>query len=182
MNCPECNNVKFKRFKIGDNQIQECPNCRSLWFDKGQLDAVKDEVLPEMGWVDMHMLKEQFEFKVSTDVLFCPKCGDIALTNIHDQKSNTEFCICTQCKGTWLATGQFLSLINLLLDEAEEKNASELALISLQQAKKLVTSNQSPLSEWNGFKSVLSLLKHRIFIENPKLENIVVGLEKSLPL
>ena len=71
---------------------------------------------------------------------------------------------------------------DLLLDEANEKSASDLVIISLQQAKKLLMNPESPISEWHDFKSVLSLLKHRIFIENPKLKNIIVGLEKSLPL
>ena len=181
MNCPVCS-VQLKKFSIGDDQIRECPACRGLWFANGQLDSVKDEVLPEMGWVDIAGLKEQFDFKAWTDVLFCPKCHSTSLTKIQDQKTNTEFCICTQCKGTWLATGQFLSLINLLLDEADEKTASELVVISLQQAKKLLTSPASLFSEWHDFKSVLSMLKHRIFTENPKLKSLIVGLEKSLPL
>jgi Zn-finger nucleic acid-binding protein len=181
MNCPECN-VQFRKYSIADDQINECPVCRGLWFEKGQLDAVKDEVMPEMGWVDIDSLKEQFEFKAWTDVLFCPKCHTTSLTKIQDHKTNTEFCICTQCKGTWLSSGQFLNLINLLLDEAYEKSASELAISSIQQAKELLMTSESNISQSQGLKSVLSLLKQRIFIENPKLKSLIKGLKKSLPL
>jgi Zn-finger nucleic acid-binding protein len=181
MNCPECN-LQLKKFCVGSDHIKECPVCRGLWFERGQLDSVKDEVLPELGWVDIDSLKDQFDFKAWTDVLSCPKCHNISLTKIQDERTNTEFCYCTQCKGTWLATGQFLSLINLLLDEADEKSASELAIVSLQQAKKLLSNPESAISEWHDFKSVLSLLKHRLFIENPKLKNVISGLTKSLPL
>jgi Zn-finger nucleic acid-binding protein len=182
MNCPECSHA-LKTSLVGDDQIQECPTCRGLWFAKGQLDSVKDEVLPEMGWVDIDRLKDQFDFKASTEnLLVCPRCKDTALIRIEDQETKTEFCFCAQCEGTWLATGQFLNLINLLLDEIDEKSASELAIISLQQAKKLLLQPETSITDWQNFKSVLSLLKHRFFIENPKLKSVIAGLEKSLPL
>jgi Zn-finger nucleic acid-binding protein len=181
MNCPECH-VQLSEFNIGDDVLKECRVCRGLWFEQGQLDAVHDDVLPEMGWVDMDRLKDRFDFKTATDVLFCPRCQNIALTKFRDQNSKAEFCICTQCQGTWLATGQFLSLINLLLEEANKKTASELAVISLQQVKELLTDSNAMISEWQDLKSVLALLKKRIFVENPKLKSIIVGLQKSLPL
>jgi len=116
------------------------------------------------------------------DPNFCPKCPDIALTTIQDRKSNTEISICTQCKGVWLATGQFLNLINALLEEADQKSAPELVKISLQQAKEMLTRPDAIISEWEDLKSVLVLLEHRIFIEHPKLKSLIVGLQKSLPL
>ena len=94
----------------------------------------------------------------------------------------TEISICTQCEGIWLPTGQFLNLINELLDEAKQKSAPEFVKISLQQAKEMLTSNDSIISEWNDLKTVLRLLTYRIFIEHPKLKSFIVGLQKSLPL
>ena len=129
------------------------------------------------------LLKEKFNFKACTDnLLYCPKCQNTALTRIADQNTETEFHFCALCSGTWLATGQFLNFVNLLLDEVDEKPAFELAIISLQQAKKLLLLPESSITEWQNFKSVLSILKHRVFIENPKLKSVMGGLEKSLPL
>jgi len=181
MKCPECEET-MDVFRIEDDVIRECNTCRGLWFKHGQLEAVKDEVMPELGWVEVDNLKRQFDFIAGTDVLYCPACSGNALTKIQDRRTRAEFCICSQCRGTWLATGQFLSLINLLLDETNQKSTSELAIISLRQAKELLTSGDSKASEWQDLKSVLSLLKHRIFVDNPKLKSIIVGLQKSLPL
>jgi len=94
----------------------------------------------------------------------------------------TEISICTQCKGTWVSSGQFLNLINALLDEANQKSAPEFVKIGLQQFKEMLTSSDSIISEWQDFTNVLELLKHRILIEHPKLESLIVGLQKSLPL
>jgi Zn-finger nucleic acid-binding protein len=182
MRCPECN-LSMISVRVGEDTLQECRQCRGLWFAEGQLEAVRDEVLPEMGWVDLAALKDQFDFKASPDdVLTCPSCRRSILHRIQDGRTEAEFCVCPHCNGTWLGTGQFLSLINLLLDEANQKSAAELALLSLQQAKEVLTTADAPITEWRGLKSVLTLLKHRIFVENPKLKNILVGIQKSLPL
>jgi Zn-finger nucleic acid-binding protein len=181
MECPQCKE-QMKQSTVGEITINECLRCKGMWFDHGQLDAVKDEVLPDMGWLDIDTWKEQAEFKASMGPNFCPKCPDVALTSIQDRKSNTEISICTLCKGTWLSTGQFLKLINALLDEADQKSAPEFVKISLQQAKEMLKNPDSIISEWQDLKTVLKLLKHRIFIEHPKLKSLIVGLQKSLPL
>ena len=181
MECPQCKE-QMKQSNVGEITINECLRCRGMWFNQGQLDAVKEKVLPDMGWLDIDTWKEQAEFKARRDPNFCPKCLDIALTTIQDRKSKTEISMCAQCKGTWLATGQFLNLINDLLDEANQKSAPEFVKISLQQAKEMLTSPDSIISEWQDLKTVLELLKHRIFIEHPKLKSLIVGLQKSLPL
>jgi Zn-finger nucleic acid-binding protein len=153
-----------------------------MWFDHGQLDAVKDEVMPDMAWLNIDTWKEEAEFEAHRIAIFCPKCRDFALITVKDRKSMTEISMCTQCKGTWLATGQFLNLINELIDEAKQKSAPEFVKISLQQAKELLMTDDSIISEWQDFKTVLELLTHRIFIEHPKLKSLIVGLQKSLPL
>jgi len=181
MKCPQCKE-QMNQSTIGEITINECPSCRSMWFDHGQLNAVKDEVLPDMGWLDIDTWKEQAEFEAHRIPNFCPKCREVALTTIKNRKSMTEISICTQCNGTWLATGQFLNLINELLDEAKQKSAPEFVKIGLQKAKEMLTSNDSIISEWQDLKTILELIKHRIFIEHPKLKSLIVGLQKSLPL
>lgn len=159
----------MKKHPVGDDIIKECPSCRGIWFEQGQLDAVKDEVLPEMAWFDVATVKEKFDFKISINPLFCPQCPDeISLTKIQDSNTGTEFSLCVQCKGKWLTTGQILNLIQLLLDEADQKSAPELMVISLHKIKALLMNPDPNMSDWKGLKSVLSLLKHRIFSEQTK--------------
>jgi Zn-finger nucleic acid-binding protein len=181
MECPKCKE-KMKKSTVGEIILNECQNCGGMWFERGGLDAVKDEVLPDIGWLDIDTWKKQAEFKARMNPLACPKCRDVDLITIQDRKSKTEISMCTKCKGTWLATGQFLNLINALLDEANQKSAPELVKISLQQVKEMLTSPDAIISEWEDLKSVLVLLEHRIFIEHPKLKSLIVGLQKSLPL
>jgi hypothetical protein len=74
-----------------------------------------------------------------------------------------------------------LFLINALLDDANKKTAPEFVKISLQKAKEMLTDSDSITSDWAELKSVLTFLKHRIFIQHPKLKSLLVGSQKSQP-
>lgn len=181
MECPQCKSQMIQN-PIGGNTVDECRHCRGLWFDQGELEAVKDEVLPEMSWLDIDSCWENTDFKIFADVLNCPKCKNTDLTVVQDQASEMEIRLCRQCEGTWLATGQFLNMINALLEEANQKSAPEYVKISLQHAKEMILNPDTIISEWKGLKTVLNLFKHRFFIEHPKLKSLLAGLQKSLPL
>ena len=93
---------------------------------------------PELERLSIDAWRERAEFKAVSSALYCPKCGDIALTTVADPSSATEICFYAQCKGTWLATGQFLNLINDLLEEAERTPVPELFKNGLLQARGLL--------------------------------------------
>jgi Zn-finger nucleic acid-binding protein len=181
MNCPQCKTV-MKENVVGDVTINDCTQCRGMWFDRGNFEEVKDEVLPELGWMELDEWKDDLEFTVRQDSFNCPKCGDIALTTISDPKSATELSTCTQCQGTWLATGQFLNFVNALLEEADRKSAPEYVRILLGQAKEMFSDPESMGAEWKDFRTVLKLLYRRFFVEHPKLKSTLVGIQESLPL
>ena len=181
MNCPQCQ-TPMRESEVGDVTIDECTKCRGMWFDRGNFEEVKDEVLPELGWMEWDEWKDDLEFRVRQNLLHCPKCGDIALTTIRDPKSATEISICTRCQGTWLATGQFINIVNALLEEADRKSAPEYVRILLGQAKEMLSDPDAMRVEWKDFRTVLKLLYRRFFVEHPKLKGTLVGIQDSLPL
>jgi Zn-finger nucleic acid-binding protein len=153
-----------------------------MWFRRGRLDDVKDEVLPELGWLDIDTWREQADFSARRASIPCPECRGTTLTTVKEKRSAAEFSVCAACNGIWLAAGQFMYLVNALLDEANRKSAPEFIRISLQQTKEMLTDRDSFGSDWQELKTVLNLLKHRIFVQHPKLRSILAGLQKSLPL
>jgi Zn-finger nucleic acid-binding protein len=153
-----------------------------MWFEPGDLERVKDDVMPDLAWLDLDIWKEKAEFKARRSPIFCPACRDVALTRIRDTQSPTEMDMCNSCRGAWLGTGQFLNLVNALLDEASRMSAPDYIKLSLQQAGEILSNPGAIISEWQDLKKLLQLLRHRLFVENPKLESVLFGLQKSLPL
>jgi hypothetical protein len=81
-----------------------------------------------------------------------------------------------------LNAGDFKKILDALSEEAESKSVSEYIKVSLKEASEIFTNPTGLISEWKDLKAVLRMLRHRVFIENPKLKNILVGIQKSLPL
>ena len=181
MRCLECKEP-MRPTPVGEVVINECVSCQGMWFNSGQLDDVKDEVLPEIGWLEIDDWKEEAELKAQKTSDQCPQCREGILTKIEDEQSTTQVSMCPACNGTWLGPGQFLYLVNALLDEANQKSAPEFIKISLQQAKEVLTKSDATVEDWQNLKTVLTLLKHRIFVQHPKLKSIIMGVQKSLPL
>ena len=47
MDCPVCRQA-MKPVKIGEVQIDECRQCKGIWFDKGELAEAKDKADPDL--------------------------------------------------------------------------------------------------------------------------------------
>lgn len=182
MNCPQCN-TPMKQIMINDIAFDECMDCRGLWFERNRFEnMIHEEALPEIGWMDIDGWAKNLDFSGQSNPLPCPKCRDTFLATVRDPQSAAEISLCKNCGGTWLGTGQFMNIIIALLDEANRKSAPEYVKELLTQAGDMFANPDSLPKEWRNFKIVFRLLYNRLFIDHPKLKNVVVGIQKSLPL
>ena len=181
MNCPHCEQPMEKKH-IGDVTIDECRKCRGIWFDPGQIDEVKDEVAPDLRWMDFELWRNQADFQVESDPLNCPRCTNSVLTKIIEEESGISVRLCSRCGGSWLSAVDLAKIIDALEAELDKRTASDYFKESFKQAGELLTGKGDPISQWKDLKAVLRLLKFRIFIENPKLNAVMKGLQKTLPL
>ena len=181
MNCPQCREPMQSQ-PIGDTVVDECGQCRGIWFDPGKIDEIKDELSPELRWLDFRIWRREAQFQVEFDPLYCPRCGDIPLTTLTEGASMASLRFCTQCRGRWLEVADFARIIEALVRELNAKTTTDYIQASLKQASELFTGSKDFISEWRDLQSVLRLLKHRFFVENPNLDSMLQGLQKSLPL
>jgi len=167
--------------RIGRVEIHECRHCRGIWFNGGQFDAAKDEMLPDFGWMDFDIGKNKSEFKANTRTIFCPICHQMNLIRLYDPENGSSMDLCTQCKGIWLDADQFCMLIDRLVEQADQQSVPDYIRASLLQAKEMLVNPESIISEWHDLKSVLKLLNYRILAEHPAIERLISGLQNSIP-
>ena len=70
MKCPKCKKELSEKIKIGDVEIDRCPECGGLWFEKDELRLAKDKKAPEAKWVDIEIEDKSinwFQFKLWKD-------------------------------------------------------------------------------------------------------------------
>jgi Zn-finger nucleic acid-binding protein len=181
MDCPNCE-IPLRRFNIGSVSLDECSRCRGIWFDKNELEEAKDEIDPELRWMNMQIWHQQPRFQLTDHLHDCPKCKKVKMQLITYQEPDVDVSYCPFCEGSWLDVDDFEKIIDALGKEADSRSAPDYVRDSLKEASEILTNPQSLVSEWRDLKAVLRLLSYRIFVENPKLKSILLGIQKSLPL
>ena len=167
--------------KLDSIEIDDCPKCKGIWFDKDELRRTKDVTDSDLNWIDFEIWKHKDRFRVTAKSLKCPKCSvKMAAIDYHD--TDVEINYCAQCQGTWLDKGQFKKIIDALEQELNTKSFSKYVKESLQEAKEIVTGPESFIYEWRDFATVMRMLEYRMFIDNPKLLNSVIAAQEGSPI
>jgi Zn-finger nucleic acid-binding protein len=181
MDCPNCE-IPLKSIKIGNVSLDECSRCRGIWFDKKELEEAKDEIDPDLRWMDLRIWHQSPSFHVTDQSQDCPKCNTAKMQMITYQEPDVDVLYCPACEGTWLNAGDLEKIIHALRAEADRRSVPEYMKNSLKEASEILTRPHELVSEWRDLKTVLRLSVYRIFVENPKLKSILLGIQKSLPL
>ena len=83
---------------------------------------------------------------------------------------------CPTCHGIWLDKGEFQRILDALLEETSRKDVGDYLEDTLQEARELLTGDESFMTEWHDLRAVLKLLQLRFFVEHPRLLSLVSGM------
>ena len=172
--CPVCSK-DLRPTNIGSIAVDECPQCKGLWFEDKELRLAKDETADDLRWMDFEIWKHPERFQVEPRHLKCPNCKiDLAAIQYGSTKVTVD--CCQKCRGIWLDRNEFNRILEALTEELTSKSAAEYLKASLEEAQELFTRPESFLSEWRDLKAVLRLLQLRFFVEHPRLTSIIMGI------
>jgi hypothetical protein len=161
-------------------EVEECPQCRGLWFDKGELRKAKDEAEPDLNWLDFDLWSDENAFEVAWSSRKCPECGKNMATISYGTTGETvDYCV--EGHGAWLDKGEFDDIIRALDMEVNTKSVPDYIVASLEEAKEIVTGDEGFVSEWNDFLTVTRLLQYRVLAENPTVAEALVALQLTSP-
>jgi Zn-finger nucleic acid-binding protein len=180
MKCPCCNaDLKCKMVK--DVEVDECNQCKGIWFEDDELRKAKDSTDSDLNWLDFEIWKHKDKSQARARNLACPQCNQ-TLVAIDYADTGVEIDYCPECKGTWLDKGEFKKVIDALTNELLTKSFSEYIKVSLEEAKEIITSSESFVSEWKDFTTVFRMMQYRLFVENPKLLDITINIQRINPI
>lgn len=179
MNCP-LDGTTLEIHTIHSVDVEECPQCKGLWFEQGELRKAKDDADPDLNWLDFDLWSDQESFKAELSARNCPRCGEnMATISYADTGVTVEYCVGRH--GIWLDKGEFQAIIEALENETLSMDSSEYAKASFDEAKDLLVGNEGFVSEWKDFRTVSRLLQYRILVDNPRLAELLVALQTTTP-
>lgn len=114
MNCPVCYK-KLKEITYENQRIDICLKCGGIWFDRGELLKVVDNLLSK-NKVDPQTVKETYRNKlINIDEIKkfqrkCPKCNVDMNLNNYSYDSNIIIDKCPSCNGIWTDEGEMRSV------------------------------------------------------------------------
>jgi Zn-finger nucleic acid-binding protein len=175
MQCPRCQ-VALRTRSVGGVEIEECRDCRGLWFEADELRRVKDASDRDLNWMDFDLWKHPDRFRVGENPLGCPTCS-ISMVAIDYGDTGVEVDTCTSCRGVWLDGGELEKIIGRLTEELTTMEASDLFRASLEEARELISGSEGFASEWRDLATVLRLLQYRLLSGNPTLGRMLAEFQ-----
>jgi Zn-finger nucleic acid-binding protein len=171
----------MEKKQLRNVEIDECQQCKGIWFEEDELRKAKDSADSDLNWMDFEVFKHEDKFKAEPRTLVCPKCSD-TLVSIDYDNTDVEIDCCAKCKGIWLEKGEFKKIVDTLTEELLTKSFSEYIKASLTEAKEILTGPESFLSEWKDFITVCRMMTLRLMVEKPKLLEKIDAIQRANPI
>jgi Zn-finger nucleic acid-binding protein len=180
MDCPKCQGSLLRR-EFESVEVDECQDCRGIWFDRDELRRAKDAAEPDANWLDFEVWKSGEGLSGAPASINCPACGSQLITLTYANTA-VEIGHCANCEGTWLDIGEFEKIIDALSNEILRKSSRDYIRAVLREGKEIVTGPEKLLSEWRDFTTVLRLLQYRLLVEHPKVASTIAEVQRSSPI
>ena len=180
MKCPCCN-IELEKKMLKDIEVDECSQCKGIWFEDDELSKAKDSADKDLNWIDFEIWKHKDKLKAKSRNLACPQCRQTLVAIVYSD-TGVEIDYCPQCKGTWLDKDEFKKIIDNLTNELLTKPFGKYIRASIEEAKEIITGPESFMSEWKDFVTVFRMMQFRLFTENPKLLNTVMTIQRLNPI
>ena len=180
MKCPNDEKTLETR-QIHSVEVEECPQCQGLWFQKGELQKAKDVAQPELSWLDFELWSDPESFSTEWSSRRCPHC-DRKMATIAYGTTGVAVEYCLDRHGIWLDKGEFQAILTALETEVQSKSTSDYVRASLDEAGELLSGQEGFISDWNDLITVVRLLQYRVLVDNPKVAELLTALQSTTPL
>jgi Zn-finger nucleic acid-binding protein len=107
MQCPKCHHpMKEQRYGTlqGDVLLDQCTNCKGMWFDAGEAEILKDKWMSDfIDSGDPEVGKKHNEIQD----IDCPRCGKKTLVLSDPKQPHIQYEACPDGHGMYLDAGEF---------------------------------------------------------------------------
>ncbi len=177
VNCPLCEKEMRKSLFYG-NEIDFCPSCLGIWFEKDELRRAKDEKEETLNWLDVDLWDKEEDFRISKEEKKCPSCS-LPMYEVEYGESKIKVDLCGVCEGVWLDRGEFKKIIEHLKEKGGSEIMNNYVKTLIEETGEVFTGPEELSEEVSDLLTVVSLLKYRFAGKHPYLSKTISDIPKS---
>lgn len=174
MECPN-DGEKLKTALFHEVEVDYCPKCLGIWFDKDELRLAKDEKDSQLNWVDVDLWRDKSKFRVSRGEKFCP-VDRSGLQEVKYDGSKTKVDFCKMCKGIWLDRGEFKQIMNYLRSKSDYEILHHYTKNLVAQLWEVFSGPETFREELADFLTLLKLFNYKFETQHPYLNLLIEEL------
>lgn len=178
--CP-IDSAELDLIEVDGLELDTCPTCGGLWFDRDELRRAEHLADPEVDWMDLELWKHLERFQIEARAHGCPRCAK-PMVRLRYGDEKVELDHCASCGGVWLEAGALERILLALEKEASTKPAFEYLRRTLREALAMIKDPRHVAQEWSQFKHFYEMLKVRLMIEHPALVKAIMESRGADPL
>ena len=177
MNCPNNHQEPMQKALFHDVEVDYCPECLGVWFDKDELRYAKDDKDKQLNWVDFDIWRDKGRFEVLKINKRCPVC-QVPFIEIHYDDAKVKIDFCKHCQGVWLDLGEFKQIIIYLTRKADYEILHHYTKNMIVQLWEVFAGPQKFREELEDFLMVLKLLNYKFVVQHPHINSLIEELPK----
>jgi Zn-finger nucleic acid-binding protein len=175
MICPGCKNNNLTRVDYKGIQLDYCPSCFGIWFDRNELRQVKDKEDEFIRFVDIDPWKDEKKFKVNPSARTCPVC-QVPLYTVEYDGLDVDIDLCNICHGIWLDKGESDKIIEFLKDKVKKETLLGYLKDIGEEFVEIFTGPKKVSSEIADFLIVMKLFEYRLLAKMPAISHLIAHL------
>src|SRR3989338_80183 len=176
MDCPN-KHKELEKILFHNVEVDCCPECMGMWFEKDELKLAKDEKDKQLNWLDFDIWRDKGKFKIYNIDKRCPECR-IPFVQIDYDDSNVKIDFCKMCSGIWLDRGEFKQIMVYLKKKADYEILHHYTKNLAKELWEVFTGPEKLRDELVDFFMLLKLLNYKFVVQHPHINNLIDELPK----
>ncbi|MCX6722346.1 MAG: zf-TFIIB domain-containing protein [Candidatus Staskawiczbacteria bacterium] len=176
MECPN-DQEYLEKILFHNVEVDYCPRCLGVWFDKDELRLAKDHKDQQLNWVDVDLWRDKSKFKIFKTEKHCP-VDRAGLQEVSYDQSKTKVDFCKMCQGIWLDRGEFKQIMNYLKNKSDYEILHRYSKNLVKQLWEVFSGPNTFREELEDFLTLLKLFNYKFMAQHPHLNMLI---EDELP-
>ncbi len=160
-----------------DVEVDYCPECLGVWFDKDELRYAKDDKDQQLKWLDFDIWRDKNKFTLSKGDKHCP-ADRTGLMQVAYDNSNVKIDFCKFCQGIWLDRGEFKQIMVYLRKKADYEILHRYTKNLVLELWEVFSGPEKFRGELEDFMMLLKLLNYKFVVQHPHLEKLIKDFPK----